>query len=82
MIESVKAFFEKYPECLTKGRVTTQEEIKTIPTKIRKNIPEWYVEIITLFPITELEIWLPNDHGQENLIGKPYEELPTSKKNR
>ena len=33
--------------------------------------------MLTQFPLAELEIWLPNDHGQEALIGKPYSELPT-----
>ncbi len=77
LIESVKRFFDKYPECLIRGKVTTEEEIGAIPKRLREKIPQWYIDILTTYPIADLEIWLPNDHGQEALKGKPYDSLPT-----
>lgn len=44
--------------------------------KVKRRIPKWYLELLTKYPLVDLEIRVPNNHGDETLIGKPMEELP------
>jgi len=79
-IKNLKTLIDKYfsdnPEARDKGRTTLRTEFENINKKVLRNIPDWYKDILMSYPLVDLEIGIPNDFGQEEYIGKPFEELP------
>ncbi|MCU0430928.1 MAG: hypothetical protein MUF42_13270 [Cytophagaceae bacterium] len=69
----IKDYFYSNP---TTGRLTTLEEFENLDKKILKTIPDWYKIILMEFPLVDLEIGIPNDFGDEELKGLPFNELP------
>ena len=72
----VEQFFVDFPEAKEDGRTTDPAEFKQLPGRIRKRIPDWYQNLLINYPIAGVEMGIPNDFGQEGLIGKPIEKLP------
>jgi hypothetical protein len=72
----IENFYKFYPEAQQLGRLTKQEEFLSVNKTVIKRIPEWYKDILFEYPLTDLEIGIPNDYGDEKFIGKPFEELP------
>lgn len=72
----IENYFVDNSTLLGTGRLTDKVEFEMISKKVLKNIPEWYKEILLLYPLVDLEIGVPNDFGDEELKGKPMEELP------
>jgi hypothetical protein len=79
-IRSLAALIEKYlidnPTSRAEGRLTNKEEFLKLDPGVLKNIPGWYQDILVNFPLVGLEVGIPNDFGDEELIGRPREELP------
>ena len=79
-IKNLRTLVDKYfgdnPEARDKGRITEKTEFENINTKVLKNIPDWYRDILMSYPLVNQEIGIPNDFGQEEYIGKPFGELP------
>ncbi|MFY0602054.1 MAG: hypothetical protein JXR03_20435 [Cyclobacteriaceae bacterium] len=76
LYQTIDQFYVANPEAYQLGRLTTTEEIKSISWKVKRRITKWYLELLSKYPLVDLEIGIPNDHGDETLIGKPVEELP------
>lgn len=76
----LKDLIEKYltdnPPATNEGQVTDRSEFEKIDKRILKSIPAWYRDILTEYPLAGLEIGIPNNFGDKELIGKPFEELP------
>lgn len=76
----LKDLIEKYltdnPASTNEGQVTDRSEFEKIDKRILKSIPTWYRDILTNYPLAGLEIGIPNNFGDKELIGKPFEELP------
>jgi len=71
---------EKYlldnPTSRNEGRVTESSELEKVDKRVLNSIPAWYSDLLTKYPLVGLEVGIPNDFGDEELIGKPFEELP------
>ena len=72
----VEEYFRNYPESKGVGRVVAPGELEELSRKLRKRIPKWYRELLCKYPIAGIELAIPNDFGQKELIGKPAEKLP------
>ena len=77
---TLRNLIEKYlidnPTSKKEGQITDRSEFEKVNKKVLKNIPTWYRDILTSYPLVGLEVGIPNDFGDEALIGKPFEELP------
>lgn len=72
----IDKFFSDNPASRSLGQRTDKEEFDKLDKKVLKNLPDWYRKILIDYPLAGLEIGIPNDFGDEELIGKPLEELP------
>lgn len=74
--DSVLDFFVRFPYAAELGRVTDKSEFDKLPKNILDAIPNWYKDLLTTYPIANLEIAIPNDFGQAFLMSKPFDQLP------
>jgi hypothetical protein len=74
--DTVETFFQNNLNTTKIGRFTELSEIGKYDKYLGGIVPNWYKDLLVLFPIAELQIEIPNDYGQEDFIGKPIEELP------
>jgi hypothetical protein len=74
--DSVLDFFARFPYASELGRLTDKSEFDRLPKNIFDAIPNWYKDLLTTYPIANLEIAIPNDFGQAFLMSKPFDQLP------
>ncbi|TXH30415.1 MAG: hypothetical protein E6Q96_01725 [Cyclobacteriaceae bacterium] len=76
----LKDLIEKYlidnPTSKDEGQATHADDFEKINEKVLRSIPTWYRDVLTNYPLVGLEVGIPNDFGDEELIGKPLNELP------
>lgn len=76
----LKYLIEKYlidnPTSKDEGQATHADEFEKINKKVSNSIPTWYRDALINYPLVGLEVGIPNDFGDEELIGKPLNELP------
>ncbi|MFC7445324.1 SMI1/KNR4 family protein [Mesoflavibacter profundi] len=74
--ENIEQLFKNYPELNQVGLKTEQSIFQKLKRKVKNQIPDWYVELLTEFPIAELKIGIPFNYGWETLKSKKQNELP------
>jgi hypothetical protein len=77
--KNIKQFFKNYPELNNVGIKFEQNIIQKFKRKLKNKIPNWYIELLAEFPITELKVGIPFNYGWESLKGKSQSELPFMK---
>lgn len=76
LLQSIQSFFDRFPEALQQGTQTTSQELEDLPKLIKRSLPEFWKSALIQYPLTHLEIGVPNDFGQEELKGLKRTELP------
>lgn len=76
IVKAVGDFFNRYPTARTWGNVTSENDIEALPTKVKKAIPGWYIDLLFEFPIANLPLGIPSDFGQPGLVGRSIDKLP------
>ncbi len=74
--ENIEELFKNYPELNNGGIKSNQNIFKRLKRKIKNKIPNWYIELLTEFPIAKLKIGIPFNYGWETLKNKKQSELP------
>ncbi|WP_299680811.1 SMI1/KNR4 family protein [uncultured Dokdonia sp.] len=69
------ALFNSYPE-LDTGRTATLAEYKSLKWNIRRKVSKWFLELMTMYPVTDLDIGIPFNYGWDSLKDKKSHELP------
>lgn len=72
----IDKYFMDNPASRQLGQRTDMKEFDKLDKKVLNNLPDWYRRILIDYPLAGLEIGIPNDFGDEELVGKPMEELP------
>jgi hypothetical protein len=77
---TLRKLIEKYlidnPTSKNEGQLTNKSEFEKVDKKVLKCIPSWYSDILISYPLVGLEVGIPNDFGDKELLGKPLHELP------
>jgi hypothetical protein len=74
--ENIEKLFGNYPELKNSGIKSDQNIFRRLKRIIKNQIPNWYIELLTEFPIAELKIGIPFNYGWESLTDKKQNELP------
>jgi len=59
LINSVENMFKKYPE-LNYGIKQDINEVNEVNKKLSNMIPQWFIELITQYPVCGLEVGMPD----------------------
>ena len=73
---SVKEFFNSYPEAADEGVRLDNEDFEEMSWSTRLLLPRWYKSLLKAYPISEMNLGIPFDFEQPKLQGRPMEKLP------
>lgn len=72
----IETAFESYPALTQKGTVVSQEEIDKVAKNLVSKIPEWYLELLIRYPLSNMEFGIPFDYGWTVLDDVTHEAYP------
>lgn len=78
LLEHAKDFYEANPWLeLEGGRILSSKEIGNISPKIKRKVPDWYIEILRTIPLAGATLGIPNDLGLPEFQDKPLLKCPS-----
>jgi len=75
IINKTEDLFNSYPE-LNTGVQSTMSDYKNLKWNVRRKISKWYIQLLTEYPLSGLNVGIPFNYGWESLKNKKVNELP------